>query len=153
DLRLLVMSATLDATQVGQWLNAPVIRSEGRQYPVQTHYLPSAEVAAVSSLRPAERLAALVPKAIRQALTQEPEGDVLVFLPGMGEMRRIGQLLEEKLPENIRLHLLHGDLNLALQMAAIRPAPAGQRKVVLTTSIAETSLTIEDVKIVVDGGF
>ncbi|MFC6998883.1 ATP-dependent helicase HrpB [Rufibacter roseus] len=153
DLRLVVMSATLDATQVGQWLEAPVIRSEGRQYPVETHYLSAAEVAAQSGARPAERLVALVPKAIRQALTQETEGDVLVFLPGMGEMRRIGQVLEEKLPAHVNLHLLHGDLNLSLQMAAIRPAPAGQRKVVLTTSIAETSLTIEGVKIVIDGGF
>ncbi len=153
DLRLLVMSATLNATQIGQWLDAPVIRSEGRQYPVKTSYLPAAEVAATSGLHPAQRLAALVPKAIRQALSQEPEGDLLVFLPGMGEMRRINQLLEDKLPSHVKVHLLHGDLNLALQMDAIRPAPAGQRKIVLTTSIAETSLTIEGVKVVIDGGF
>ncbi|WP_207434690.1 ATP-dependent helicase HrpB [Sabulibacter ruber] len=152
DLRLLVMSATLDAKSVATWLEAPVVKSEGRQFPVETKYLSPAEVASAGH-RPAERLNNLVPKAIRQALTQEPEGDVLVFLPGMGEMRRVAQALEEKLPSTVDLHLLHGDLNLSQQLAAIRPAPAGRRKVVLATSIAETSLTIEGVKVVIDGGY
>ncbi|MFT2008079.1 ATP-dependent helicase HrpB [Pontibacter sp. 13R65] len=152
DLRLLVMSATLDAATVGAWLQAPVVRSEGRQYPVETHYLSPAEVAAAGT-RPAQRLASLVPKTIRQALAQEAEGDVLVFLPGMAEMRRLAEHLEDKLPPATDLHLLHGDLSLAKQLAAIQPAPAGKRKVVLATSIAETSLTIEGVKIVIDGGF
>jgi ATP-dependent helicase HrpB len=149
---LLVMSATLDAASVGNWLQAPVIRSEGRQYPVETHYLSPSEVAAAGN-RPAERLANLVPKAVRQALAQNTEGDILVFLPGMGEMRKVAQQLEGKLPSATDLHLLHGDLPLSRQMAAIQPAPPGKRKVVLATSIAETSLTIEGVKIVVDGGF
>ncbi|MHC2991598.1 ATP-dependent helicase [Pontibacter sp. HJ8] len=152
DLRLLVMSATLDATTVGNWLQAPVIRSEGRQYPVETHYLSPTEVASAGN-RPGERLTNLVPKAIRQALAKEAEGDVLVFLPGMGEMRKVAQQLEDRLPPATVLHLLHGDLALSKQLAAIQPAPAGQRKVVLATSIAETSLTIEGVKIVVDGGY
>ena len=152
DLRLLVMSATLDAATVGNWLQAPVIRSEGRQFPVETHYLSPAEVAAAGT-RPGERLTNLVPKAIRKALTTEPEGDVLVFLPGMGEMRRVATLLEERLPPATVLHILHGDLALSKQVEAIQPAPTGQRKVVLATSIAETSLTIEGVKIVIDGGY
>ncbi|GAB2534350.1 ATP-dependent helicase HrpB [Rufibacter soli] len=152
DLRLLVMSATLDATSVANWLEAPVITSAGRQFPVETHYLSPAEVAAAGQ-RPAERLNSLVPKAIRQGLAQEPTGDLLVFLPGMGEMRRVAQALEDKLPATVDLHLLHGDLNLTQQLAAIRPAPAGRRKVVLATSIAETSLTIEGVKVVIDGGY
>ncbi|WP_347159475.1 ATP-dependent helicase HrpB [Pontibacter chitinilyticus] len=152
ELRILVMSATLDATTIGSWLAAPVIQSAGRQYPVETSYLSTAEVAAAGS-RPAERLASLVPKAIREALAQHPEGDVLVFLPGMGEMRRVSAQLEEKLPATIDLHLLHGELTLAKQLAAIQPAPKGRRKVVLATSIAETSLTIEGVMIVVDGGY
>lgn len=152
DLRLLVMSATLDAISVATWLEAPVITSEGRQYPVETHYLSPAEVAAAGQ-KPAERLSNLVPKAIRQGLSLEPTGDLLVFLPGMGEMRRIAQALEGKLPAILDLHLLHGDLNLTQQLAAIRPAPAGRRKVVLATSIAETSLTIEGVKVVIDGGY
>jgi ATP-dependent helicase HrpB len=152
DLRLLVMSATLDAASVGHWLQAPVIRSEGRQYPVETHYLPPSEVAAAGN-RPAERLSNLVPRAVKQALTHNTEGDILVFLPGMGEMRKVAQHLEGKLPSQTDLHLLHGDLPLSRQMAAIQPAPKGKRKVVLATSIAETSLTIEGVKIVIDGGY
>ncbi|TXK50299.1 ATP-dependent helicase HrpB [Pontibacter qinzhouensis] len=152
DLRLLVMSATLDAAAIGNWLEAPVIRSEGRLYPVETQYLSPAEVAAAGT-RPAQRLTNLVPKAIRQALAKEQEGDILVFLPGMGEMRRVAEQLEEKLPTNTDLHLLHGDLSLSKQLAAIQPAPKGRRKIVLATSIAETSLTIEGVKVVIDGGF
>ncbi|PRY10223.1 ATP-dependent helicase HrpB [Pontibacter ummariensis] len=152
DLRLLVMSATLDAAAVGNWLEAPVVRSEGRQFPVETHYLPNAAVAAAGN-RPTERLVNLVPKAVREALEKEEEGDILVFLPGMGEIRRVAQQLEGKLGPYVDLHLLHGELALSKQLAAIAPALAGRRKVVLTTSIAETSLTIEGVKIVIDGGF
>ncbi|WP_161888389.1 ATP-dependent helicase HrpB [Pontibacter russatus] len=152
DLRLLVMSATLDATTVGNWLQAPVIRSEGRLYPVETYYLSPSEVAAAGKW-PAERLSNLVPTAIYQALVKEAEGDILVFLPGMGEMRKVAQRLEGRLSPATDLHLLHGDLTLSRQMAAIQPAPAGKRKVVLATSIAETSLTIEGVKIVIDGGY
>ncbi len=152
DLRILVMSATLDATMVGNWLQAPVVRSEGRQYDVETHYLSPAEVATAGN-RPAERLSNLLPKTIRQALTNYSEGDILAFLPGMGEMKRVAAQLEGKLPETTDIHILHGDLTLAKQLAAIQPAPKGKRKVVLATSIAETSLTIEGVKIVIDGGF
>jgi ATP-dependent helicase HrpB len=152
DLRILVMSATLDAVTIGKWLDAPVITSEGRQYPVETHYLPTSEVAAAGN-RPSERLSSLVPKAIRKVLTEQPDGDVLVFLPGMGEMRRVATQLEGKLASTIDLHILHGDLQLSKQLAAIQPAPKGRRKIVLATSIAETSLTIEGVKIVIDGGY
>jgi ATP-dependent helicase HrpB len=152
DLRLLIMSATLDASAIGNWLQAPVIRSEGRLFPVETHYLSPAEVAAAGKW-PAEKLTNLVPKTIRKALSDEAEGDVLVFLPGMGEMRKVAEQLEGRLPAATDLHLLHGDLALSKQLAAIQPAPKGRRKVVLATSIAETSLTIEGVKIVIDGGF
>jgi ATP-dependent helicase HrpB len=151
DLRILIMSATLDATGIGQWLQAPVISSEGKLYPVETHYLTPAEVAAAGS-RPAERLQQLVPRAVRRAMA-EHTGDVLVFLPGMGEMRRVAEQLENTLPAAVELHLLHGDLALSRQMAAIQPSADGNRKVVLATSIAETSLTIEGVKVVVDGGY
>ncbi|KAA9345929.1 ATP-dependent helicase HrpB [Adhaeribacter soli] len=152
DLRLLVMSATLDAKGIGAWLEAPVISSEGKMYPVDTVYLTPAEVAALDS-RPAAKLATAVPKAIRQALKNYPEGDILVFLPGIGEIKKAAGLLENSLPETTDLHLLHGELPLPQQQAAIQPAPAGRRKVVLATSIAETSLTIEGVRIVIDGGF
>lgn len=152
DLRILLMSATLDASAIGQWLQAPVIRSEGRMFRVQTHYLAPADVAAAGNY-PAQRLANLVPKAIRQALQQQPDGDILVFLPGMGEIRKVASLLEQTLPATTELHLLHGDLPLPKQVAAIQPSPHKKRKVVLATSIAETSLTIEGVSIVIDGGF
>ncbi|SFU49883.1 ATP-dependent helicase HrpB [Pontibacter akesuensis] len=152
DLRLLLMSATLDAAGIGTWLEAPVVRSEGRMYPVETHYLSPADVAGAGNY-PAERLANLVPKTVRKALADEPAGDILVFLPGMGEIRRVAQHLEEKLPPATDLHVLHGELALSKQLAAIHPAPKGRRKIVLATSIAETSLTIEGVKIVVDGGY
>ena len=152
DLRLLIMSATLDAGGIGAWLQAPVIRSEGRMFPVETHYASPAEVAAAGN-RPADRLTNLVPKVIQQVLIKNPTGDVLVFLPGLGEMRKIAQRLEDKLPPATDLHLLHGELSLQQQQAAIKPAVSGRRKVVLATSIAETSLTIEGVKVVVDGGY
>lgn len=152
DLRILVMSATLDAVRVGEWLQAPVVRSLGRMFPIETQYLPPAEVAAAGP-RLMERLQQLVPRSIHQALKHHPEGDVLVFLPGLGEMRRVAEKLEPFLPEATDLHLLHGDLTLAQQQAAINPGPAGMRKIVLSTSIAETSLTIEGVRIVVDSGY
>ncbi|MCX2740887.1 ATP-dependent helicase HrpB [Pontibacter anaerobius] len=152
DLRILVMSATLDAGAIGNWLDAPVISSEGRMFPVQTHYLSPADVAAAGNY-PAQRLVNLVPKAIRTALQQEAEGDILTFLPGMGEIRKVAQQLEGKLSPDVELHLLHGDLPLSKQVAAIQPSPQKKRKVVLATSIAETSLTIEGVRIVIDGGF
>ncbi|MGV3588667.1 MAG: ATP-dependent helicase HrpB [Adhaeribacter sp.] len=152
DLRLLVMSATLDATAVGNWLEAPVVRSEGRMFPVETFYATPAEVAAAGN-RPGEKLKQLVPKYIRQALQKHSAGDLLVFLPGLGEMRTLNQQLEGKLPPEADVHLLHGELSLAQQQAAIQPAIPGRRKIVLATSIAETSLTIEGVKIVIDGGY
>ena len=152
DLRLLVMSATLDAATVGNWLDAPVISSEGRLFPVETHYLSPAEVAAAGN-RPADRLLTLVPKTIRRVLEQSITGDLLVFLPGIGEIRKVAQALEHKLPETTDLHILYGDLPLPKQLEAIQPAPAGRRKVVLATSIAETSLTIEGITVVIDGGF
>ncbi|MBK0402459.1 ATP-dependent helicase HrpB [Adhaeribacter sp. BT258] len=152
DLRLVLMSATLDAAFIGDWLEAPVITSAGRQFPIETHYLLPAEVAAAGN-QPAKRLTELVPKAIRKALKEHPEGDILVFLPGLGEMRRVSEMLQNSLPENTDLHLLHGELTLQQQQAAIKPAPAGRRKVVLATSIAETSLTLEGVRMVIDGGF
>ncbi|MDB5236604.1 MAG: hypothetical protein JWR44_3597, partial [Hymenobacter sp.] len=102
--------------------------------------------------KPAERLAELVPAQVRSALNTHPEGDILVFLPGVGDLQRSARKLES-LPDHIDLHLLHGELPLETQDAALRPAKAGRRKVILATSIAETSLTIEGVRVVVDGGF
>ncbi|UPL48364.1 ATP-dependent helicase HrpB [Hymenobacter sublimis] len=151
DLRILVMSATLDADRLGAWLGAPVVRSLGRMFPVDTHYL-SPQRAATVSRRPHEKLQDLTPAIIREALQQHATGDVLVFLPGLADQRRVADKLAS-LPEHIDVHMLHGELPAEQQDAALRPALAGRRKVVLATSIAETSLTIEGVTIVVDGGY
>ncbi|SNC75404.1 ATP-dependent helicase HrpB [Hymenobacter gelipurpurascens] len=151
DLRILVMSATLDADRLGAWLGAPVVRSLGRMYPVETHYL-SPQRAATVSRRPHEKLQDLTPAIIREALQEHATGDVLVFLPGLADQRRVADKLAS-LPAHIDIHTLHGELPAEQQDAALRPAPQGRRKVVLATSIAETSLTIEGVTIVVDGGY
>ena len=143
DLRLLVMSATLDAAAVARLLgDAPVIDSPGRAYPVELRW--------AGAPRPGERLAESVAAAVRRALAAEP-GSALVFLPGFGEIRRVAELLAD-LPPEIDVIALHGELPLERQDEAIRPAPPGRRKVVLATSIAETSLTIEGIRNVVDAG-
>jgi ATP-dependent helicase HrpB len=144
DLRIIVMSATLDGAAVSRLLgNAPVIRAEGRVFPVQTRFLDKPA---------ADDVAEAVAVAVRRALV-DTSGDILAFLPGEGEIRRTVAKLEERIiPPGTTLHPLFGALPKGEQEAAIRPAPAGRRKVVLATSIAETSLTIEGVTVVIDGG-
>ena len=144
DLRLLIMSATLDGARIAALLgNAPVIESEGRAFPVETDYLGRDQRA------PIERQ---VVDAVERALRAET-GSLLVFLPGAGEIRRADALLRERIADaNIDIVALYGALDAREQDLAIAPAPAGRRKVVLATSIAETSLTIEGVRVVVDSG-
>jgi len=151
ELRILLMSATLEAQRLGQWLPAPVVSSAGFLFPVETHYLDPRRAAALPN-KPSERLAEVVPGQVREALARHT-GDVLVFLPGVADLQRVDRKLGDSLPADTDLHLLHGELPLEAQDAALRPAPAGRRKVILATSIAETSLTIEGVRVVVDGGF
>ncbi len=144
DLRLLVMSATLDGEAVARLLGgAPVVSSAGRSFPVVVRHLE----------RPAaDRIETAVAAVIRRALVEE-EGSVLVFLPGGAEIRRVERLLTEaELDPGIIIAPLYGDLPQGAQDEAIRPAPAGRRKVVLATPIAETSLTIEGIRVVVDSG-
>lgn len=144
DLKILIMSATIDARRLSRGLgDAPVVSSSGRQYPVETRFLP----------RPlAARIEAAAAEAVRQALRDET-GDILVFLPGVGEIRRTQSLLEEAaLGPDVVLAPLYGNLTLRDQEAAILPDAAGRRKIVLSTDIAETSLTIEGVRIVIDAG-
>jgi len=145
DLRLLVISATLDGAAVARLLeDAPVIESQGRAWPVETRYL---------GRDPAARLEDQMARAVRKALAEEG-GSLLVFLPGQGEILRTrDRLAEAGLPANVDLAPLYGALDPRDQDAAIRPATAGRRKVVLATSIAETSLTIEGVRVVIDSGF
>lgn len=144
DLRILVMSATLDGARVAKLLgNAPVISSEGRAFPVETRYLGRKADA------PLERQMA---DAIAMALRADP-GSVLAFLPGAAEIRRTQTFLGERIHDAaIEIVPLFGALDAAVQDRAIAPAPQDRRKVVLATSIAETSLTIEGVRIVVDSG-
>jgi ATP-dependent helicase HrpB len=144
DLRLLVMSATLDGARVAKLLgNASVIQSEGRAFPVETRYL---------GRDPNRRIEEQVTDAVLRALRAET-GSILIFLPGQGEIRRVDTLLRERIADPmVDLAPLYGALDRAEQDLAVSPAKPGRRKVVLATSIAETSLTIEGVRVVVDSG-
>lgn len=140
DLRILIMSATLDTGSVARAIGAPVIESEGRQYPVETRYLG----------RSNDRIEDRMPKAIRQAL-REQQGSILAFLPGAREIHRTADALSDLGPDVV-IAPLFGALSPAEQDAAVSPAPDGKRKVVLATDLAESALTIEGVRIVIDSG-
>ncbi len=142
DLRLLVMSATMDGARVAKLLgDAPVIASEGRAFPVETRYLPRDQ-------RPIEPQMA---DAIVRAMRADP-GSLLAFLPGAAEIRRTRALLDGRLDPDVEIVALYGALAGDEQDRAIAPAPPGRRKIVLATSIAETSITIQGVRMVVDSG-
>lgn len=143
DLRILIMSATLDGEKISSLFNrAPIITSTGKQYPVAFHYIP---------VEKDVHLAVATSRIIRKAW-REQSGDMLVFLPGAGEIQRVLTSLEE---ENVSALVvpLYGDLPFKKQQEAILPNPQGLRKIVLATSIAETSLTIEGITTVVDSGY
>ncbi|HEY0898580.1 MAG TPA: ATP-dependent helicase HrpB [Sphingobacteriaceae bacterium] len=142
DLRLLVMSATLDVTQLAQMLEAPVVESQGKMYPVEVIYTGEQDLMQIPEL---------CSRTIARAV-KEQEGDVLAFLPGQAEIRRCAEILKRQLG-GFAIHGLYGQLSHSDQQAALQPDPHGRRKVVLATSIAETSLTIEGVRIVVDSGY
>lgn len=143
DLVLLVMSATLDAGPVAELVGAPVVTSLGRAYPVEPRWLER-------PLRKEIRFEAAAADLVASAVS-ETDGGVLVFLPGEGEIRRVEGMLAGRLPEGCAVRPLYGALPFKDQRAAIAPVTQG-RKVVLATSIAETSLTIEDIRVVVDAG-
>ncbi len=142
DLKILIMSATLNMPQLTQLLKAEAVISKGRQYPVDVNYEGDVEPFVM-----AEMCAKTIQKAAKRT-----DGDILVFLPGQGEINKTADLLKGKMP-GFRIYMLYGQLPQNRQRAAILPDRSGQRKVVLATSIAETSLTIEGVKVVVDSGF
>ncbi|WP_336055597.1 ATP-dependent helicase HrpB [Nitratireductor sp. CH_MIT9313-5] len=143
DLRLAVMSATLDGARVASLLDgAEILESEGRSFPVDIRYR---ERAAGTDIEDA------MAQAIRDMLAEE-EGSILAFLPGQREIARTMERLEGRVGANVDLVPLHGGLEGRAQDAAIRPAPEGRRKVVLTTAIAETSVTIDGVRVVIDSG-
>ncbi|RZM78135.1 ATP-dependent helicase HrpB [Pseudoalteromonas rubra] len=144
DLHVLVMSATLDSERYQTFLSCPLVRSDGRSFAIDEVYVP---------LKDESRWLEQIPPMVRQAL-HEQSGSILVFLPGQKEIRYVADALQDTLssyPELI-LATLSGDQDKQAQQAAIEPAPAGKRKVVLTTNVAETSLTIEGIRIVVDSG-
>jgi ATP-dependent helicase HrpB len=142
DLKILIMSATLDGEKISQQLlNAPIITSTGKQFSVEHRY-----VAAEANKPIAPQTALIVKKAFR-----ENAGDILVFLPGAGEINRAYDSLVEEISE-AETFKLYGDLNFQQQQKAILPHPQGKRKIILSTSIAETSLTIEGITVVVDCG-
>ena len=145
DLRILVMSATLDQARVAALLDdAPALSCEGRAFPVETRYL---------GRDSQTRLEDQVTAAVLRALAEEP-GSVLAFLPGQAEIRRVAERLEGRLAgrPDVDLAPLYGALDMREQDRAVSPSPPGRRKVVLATSIAETSLTIEGVRVVIDSG-
>ncbi|HEY1899406.1 MAG TPA: ATP-dependent helicase HrpB [Steroidobacteraceae bacterium] len=156
ELKLLVMSATLDAQSIAARLEAPLVQSAGQAWPVATRYagltaplLPATPGGPVGS---GDSVEALITRIVRRALTEEP-GDVLVFLPGAREIRRVqAQLQGGPLPSGTQVLPLYGELAPREQDAALAPAAAGTRKVVLATNIAETSLTIDGIRVVVDSG-
>lgn len=143
DLKLLIMSATMDAAAISLKVgNAPIVTSEGKQFPVEIKYLP---------IDKDEYLSDEVARAVKKALREE-QGDVLVFLPGTGQIHRVFDLLEKDLIDT-ELCPLYGDLPFKKQQEAILPNENGKRKIVLATSIAETSLTIEGITVVIDSGY
>lgn len=143
DIRLVAMSATLDGARFGALLgNAPVVKSEGKIWPLDLRHI---------GRRAEDRLEASVLGAVRQALADEADGDILAFLPGAADIERAATAVEEaRLP--LAVHRLHGQIDPVLQRKALVRDPDGRRKLILATSIAETSLTIDGVRIVIDAG-
>jgi ATP-dependent helicase HrpB len=144
DLHILVMSATLNGIAIGSLLgDSEIVKSEGRSFPVETIYL---------NQQSNEYIEPIVALTIVRAL-RENKGDILVFLPGQREIRKVDSILtEKKLPEDVEVHLFFGDASPALQQKALAPGSNGKRKVILSTNIAETSLTIDGVHVVIDSG-
>lgn len=142
DLRLLIMSATMDLPELSAKLGCRIIESAGRQYPVAIHYMGATDM---------HLLPELTARVVKKA-SKDNTGDILVFLPGQAEINACKEMLEGTLKDTV-IHTLYGQLPFAQQQAALLPDQTGKRKVVLATSIAETSLTIEGVTTVVDSGF
>ncbi|MBB6065556.1 ATP-dependent helicase HrpB [Pseudoxanthomonas broegbernensis] len=143
DLRLVAMSATLDGERLARFLDAPRLSSQGRAHPVEVAHFPA---------RRDESLEAQARRAVEQALARHP-GDVLVFLPGQREIARLGAALDAAaLPAGVEVLALHGDLPVEQQSRVLQPAPDGRRRVVLATNVAESSVTLPGVRVVIDSG-
>ena len=142
DLRLVVMSATLDGERLARFLDAPRLSSEGRSYPVAISHFPA---------RRDEALELQVRRAVQQALAEHP-GDLLVFLPGQREIARVQAGLQESLDGNVEVLALHGELPVEQQARVLQAASDGRRRVVLATNVAESSVTLPGVRVVIDSG-
>jgi len=143
DLRIVVMSATLDGERLARFLDAPRLSSEGRSFPVEVSHFPA---------RRDESLEAQARRAVEQALAGYP-GDVLVFLPGQREIARVDTALDAaSLPADVEVQALHGELPVEQQSRVLQPAPDGRRRVVLATNVAESSVTLPGVRVVIDSG-
>jgi ATP-dependent helicase HrpB len=143
ELRLLVMSATLDGERIAQWLDAPRISSPGRSYPVRIDYPPA---------RAQEGIEHQLARVARQAL-EDSDGDVLAFLPGRREIARAQTVLMQSLDrDDVEVVALHGELSLADQQLALSPAESGTRRIVLATNVAESSVTLPGIRAVIDSG-
>jgi ATP-dependent helicase HrpB len=147
DLKLLVMSATLNTTAISKLLDdAPLVESQGRAFPVERIYLEK------KTVQPTKKELAAFVHRLTVKLLREEEGNILVFLPGVREIKTVEKLLKNNSLENVYISTLYGTLNKQEQDRAIKAPPKGKRKVVLSTNIAQTSLTIEGIKIVIDSG-
>ena len=142
DLRIVVMSATLDGEQLAQFLDAPRLSSEGRSFPVTVAHFPA---------RRDEALEPQARRAVEQALAEHP-GDVLVFLPGQREITRVQTALQAVLDPAVQVLPLHGELPVDQQSQVLQPDPGGRRRVVLATNVAESSVTLPGVRVVIDAG-
>src|SRR5215469_13134755 len=144
DLRIVVMSATLDGERIAQWFDAPRISSPGRSFPVRIEYPPA---------RTQESVEHHLARIARQAM-DENSGDVLAFLPGRREIARVQSVLSQSLQnDDVEIVALHGELSLAEQQLALSPAEAGMRRIVLATNVAESSVTLPGIRAVIDTGF
>jgi ATP-dependent helicase HrpB len=151
DLRLVVMSATLDGEKLARFLDAPRLSSEGRGFPVQVAHFPARRALRQAQGDRDEPLELHAKRTIEHALAQHP-GDVLVFLPGQREIVRVEAMLADVLPRDIVMLALHGELPVEKQSEALQPDPQGRRRVVLATNVAESSVTLPGVRVVVDSG-
>ncbi|MBD3627484.1 ATP-dependent helicase HrpB [Cyclobacterium sp.] len=142
DLKLLIMSATLDSEVLAAQLDCPLVASKGKEFPVTIHYRPGTDLF---------NLPDNIREVIGEAMAAHP-GDMLAFLPGQGEIKKTAAMVKARFP-GLAVYTLYGQMAFGRQQAALLPDPEGRRKIVLATAIAETSLTIEGIQIVVDGGF
>ncbi|GAA0301358.1 ATP-dependent helicase HrpB [Psychrosphaera haliotis] len=141
NLALLIMSATIDIKNISEQLDASVISAAGRQFPIEYRYVPSELIPTADN----------IVSAIKTALA-ETHSSILVFLPGMADIKRVSSYIASHLPNNTEVHSLFGGLSIDQQVKAIEPAPKGKRKIVLATNIAQTSLTIDGIDVVIDSG-